>query len=348
MAHENEDMKSISDQAAEWWVLYLDGHPSASEKREFVDWVVRAPEHVEASLRIALTHKTVTRAGLRWPSDSAETLIREAKAETTGNVVSLPSGVVYRTGAKRRPTISVAIAVAASIVAAVCFGWYALFHSEEFQTKVGEQRSVLLADGSRITLNTGSKIKVRMGSDRRIVDLIKGEALFEISHDVRRPFDVRVSNAIIQDIGTQFDVDRRATRTIVTVVEGRVSMVALGSGARPIDALSAADRIVMDSTGSSELEHGVDLREATAWTNRQLVFNRRPLAEVAEEFNRYNSVQIKIRSPALGARKVTGTFRSDDPASFVAVLSGIVGVHLGRDSTGDYVISLDEAPSGAR
>jgi len=348
MVDENEDMKSITDQAAHWWVLFLDGHASAGEKREFVDWVVRAPEHVEASLRIAGTHKAVRRAELKWPADSAEALIREAKAATKEVVLSLPPGAIRWPAVKRRSWTPVVVAVAASIVAVVCIGWYALFHREEFQTKVGEQRSVLLADGSRITLNTGSKIQVRMRSDRRIVDLIRGEALFEISHDARRPFDVRAANVTIEDLGTQFDVDRRATRTVVTVVEGRVSMVAQGSGARPIDVLSGADRVVVDTTGSSRLEHGINLHEATAWTNRQLVFNRRPLAEIADEFNRYNAVQIEIRSPALGQRKVTGTFRSDDPASFVAVLSGIAGVHVARDGAGGYVITADDAPSGAR
>jgi transmembrane sensor len=348
MANEHEDRKTITEQAADWWVLFSDGHVSAGEKREFVDWAVRAPEHVEGSLRIARTHKAVRRAELRWPADSAEALIREARAETKEVVISLPPGAVHRPAVKRKSWIPIVVGLAASIVAVVCFGWYALVRPEEFQTKVGEQRSVLLADGSRITLNTGSKIQVRMRTDRRMVDLIRGEALFEISHDARRPFDVRAANVTIQVLGTQFDVDRRATRTEVTVVEGRVSMVAQGSGARPIDVLSGADRVVVDATGSSKLEHGVNLREATAWTDRQLVFNRRPLAEVAEEFNRYNSVQIEIRSAALGRRDVTGTFRSDDPASFAAVLSSIVGVHVARDGAGDYVITGDDVPSGAR
>jgi len=348
MEPENEDMSSITDQAAHWWVLFLDGPSSAGERHEFVDWVVRAPEHVEASLRIARTHKALRRGHLKWPADSAEALIREAKAETKGVVLSLPSRVAHRSGVKRWRGLRVGAALAASMVIVACLGWYVLFQAEEFQTKVGEQRSVLLADGSRITLNTGSKIEVRMRSNRRIVDLIKGEALFEISHDARRPFDVRVANVSIQVFGTEFDVDRRATRTVVTVVEGRVSMMALGPGARPIGVLSGADRVVVDSTGSSELEHGVNLGETTAWTKRELVFHRRPLTEVAEEFNRYNAVQIQIRSPALGQRTVTGTFRSDDPTSFVAVLSGIVGVHVARDGARDYVITADDAPSEVR
>ncbi len=75
-------------------------------------------------------------------------------------------------------------------------------------------------------------------------------------------------------------------------------------------------------------QQGVNLTEAIAWTQRQLVFQRRPLGEVAEEFNRYNAGRIEIRSPALRAQEVTGTFRSDDVASFVAVLAGIPGVKV--------------------
>jgi transmembrane sensor len=113
---------------------------------------------------------------------------------------------------------------------AVCLGWWLTFSpAEQFQTKVGEQRSVVLADGSRVTLNTASKIEVRLQADHRVVQLLQGEALFEVAHDAQRPFDVHAGHVVVRAVGTQFDIDRRATRTVVTVVEGRVAMLAAGS-----------------------------------------------------------------------------------------------------------------------
>jgi ferric-dicitrate binding protein FerR (iron transport regulator) len=77
------------------------------------------------------------------------------------------------------------------------------------------------------------------------------------------------------------------------------------------------------------------------------VFHHRPLGEVADEFNRYNVGRIQIRSPALREQEVTGTFRSSDVASFVAVLAGIPGVHVVGDAAGGYVINADGSDATA-
>jgi transmembrane sensor len=149
-------------------------------------------------------------------------------------------------------------------------------------------------------------------------------------------------------VGTQFDIDRRATRTAVTVVEGRVAMIAADSRTGNLPVLTTGDRVVVDSAGPGALEHDVNLAEATAWTQHQLVFHHRPLGEVAEEFNRYNVRRIEIRSPSLREQEVTGTFRSNDVASFVAVLGGIPGVHVNDDGTGDYVVTSDGSDKAAQ
>jgi transmembrane sensor len=337
MTRENEEMTSIADQAAHWWVLFRDGEVSAAEKREFAEWVARAPEHVEASIRVAQVHAVLSRTGVRWPGTSAEDLIREAKAAPEENVFPLHRRASPSAQITRGPVMRVAIGLAASVVIAVLAGWFMLMQPERFQTKVGEQRSVMLADGSRVTLNTASKIEVRLRGDRRVIDLVQGQALFEVAHDAQRPFDVQAGNVVARALGTQFDVDRRAMRTVVTVVEGWVAIVG-----KPLPVLSAGDRAVIDGAGSSELEHGIDLTAAMAWTQRRLVFRHRPLGEIADELNRYTLGRIEIRSPALRAQEVTGTFRSDDVTSFIAVLEGIDGVRVTGDGAGGYIVTADE------
>src|SRR5580704_15528397 len=89
MTHDNEELTSISQQAAHWWVVLHDANPSAPEKREFVEWVTRAPECVEASLRVALVHAAVSRADVRWPETEAEDLVRDALAAPGDSVVPL-------------------------------------------------------------------------------------------------------------------------------------------------------------------------------------------------------------------------------------------------------------------
>jgi transmembrane sensor len=347
MTRENEEMTSISEAAAHWWVVLRDGDASAADKREFVEWVTRAPDRVEACLRVARVHAAVSRPDVRWPRTSAESLVRDALATPEDSVIPLHARVHQRREeipSRRRPVLQWAAGLAASVIMAACLVWWLnLARPEQFQTKLGEQRSVLLADGSRVTLNTASKIEVRLEREHRVVQLLQGEALFEVAHDPQRPFDVRTGDVVMRAVGTHFDVDRRTTRTTLTVVEGRVAVISAGASTEHLPVLSRGERVVIDSAGPGAVQQSVNLTEAIAWTQRQLVFQRRPLGEVAEEFNRYNADRIEIRSAALRAQEVTGTFRSDDVASFVAVLAGIPGVQVVGDGAGGYLVTSDDA-----
>jgi transmembrane sensor len=302
---------------------------------------------VEACLRIAQVQAAVSRADVRWPETSVEDLVRDALAAPEDSVVPLRPHVPWkrlekREKEQRRPALRWAAALAASVLVAASLGWwFMLGRTEQFQTKVGEQHSVLLADGSRVTLNTASKIEVRLRAGHRNVRLLQGEALFEVAHDAQRLFDVYAGDVVVRAVGTQFDIDRRATRTAVTVVDGRVAMIAAGSRTGALPMLSARDRVIVDSAGPGALEHNVNLAETTAWTQHQLVFHHRPLGEIAEEFNRYNVGQIQFRSPSLRQQEVTGTFRSDDVASFIAVLAGVPGAHVVDDGAGGYIVTSD-------
>ena len=347
MSHDNEELTSISQQAAHWWVGLHNVEASAAEKREFGEWVALAPECVEACLRIAQVHAAVSRADVRWPKTSVEDLVRNALAAPEESVVPLRSHIPWKGHEKREeghshPALRWAAALAASVILAASLGgWFMLGRAEQFQTKVGEQHSVVLADGSRVTLNTASKIEVRLRAGHRDVKLLQGEALFEIAHDAQRPFDVYAGNVVVRAVGTRFDIDRRATRTTVTVVEGRVAMIAAGSATGTLPVLSARDRVIVDSAGHGAVEHNVNLAETTAWTQHQLVFHHRPLGEIADEFNRYNVGRIEIRSASLRKQEVTGTFRSNEVASFMAVLAGVPGAHVIEDGSGGYIVTSD-------
>ncbi|MEJ1963125.1 MAG: FecR domain-containing protein [Gammaproteobacteria bacterium] len=349
MAKEQDTLTSISEQATRWWITFHNEGATPADHQEFGEWAARGPDRVEAYLRMAGLQRALEDRRLRWPVTPAGQLIREAK-ELPPEVARLKPAVAsppQQPSRSGRVARRVGFGLAASLVLAVGFVWVMLTRPQQFQTAFGEQRSFLLDDGSRVTLNTASKIEVRLRGHRRQVYLAAGEALFEVAHDPSRPFDVRTGNAVLRAVGTQFDVDRRPGRTIVTIVEGRVAM--LSAGASPAGGvlpplLVAADRVVITDEGAPALRHGVNLAAALSWTQRQLSFEHRPLAEVAEEFNRYNRERIEIRSAALRAQEVTGTFQSNDVASFVAFLSGIPGVRIESDGRGGHIVSVGPRP----
>jgi transmembrane sensor len=273
MAREHEEMTSLTDQAAHWWCLLQEGDAPASEKREFATWVLQSPERIEAVLRIAQVSKALSKA--RMPDTPVEVLIREAAAAPEENVFPLRRRETPVAQPRRGSVMRIAAGLAAVVLLALGASWFTLMRGERFETRLGEQRLVALADGSRVTLNTASSIEVRLREDRRVVELVAGEALFEVAHDAHRPFEVRVGNVVVKAVGTQFDVDRREIRTAVTVTEGRVAVTVAGARDTQLPILSSGERIVIEGGGAPSIEKGIDRAEATAWTQRQLVLQRR-------------------------------------------------------------------------
>jgi transmembrane sensor len=355
VASDMESATSVLEQASHWWELLHGDSASSSDHREFGEWVARSPERVEAYLETARLVKAIKSPRLIWPSTAAEVLIREAKSspETVLPFSAARVAASVDRRADRQSHNRLAWAAAAVLLIGVGLVLFMLKTPQVFRTALGEQRSLLLADGSRVTLNTASAIEVNLRNRRREVRLVQGEALFEVAHDAARPFVVRAGNALLEDVGTQFNVDMHSNGTTVTVVEGRVVVDSPGArelaGAQADDSrrgavdpliLGANDRVLVTPAGVGAPQRGVNVAASVAWTQRQLMFEHRPLSEVAEEFNRYNKDQIEIDSAELKRQEVTGVFDAKDPASFVAFLSSVPGVEIREGANGTHIVLL--------
>jgi ferric-dicitrate binding protein FerR (iron transport regulator) len=333
----------ITEQASRWWVLLNEGSATPADCRAFGEWVSRSPERVEAYLQAARLTLALKSHKTRWPDTPIDDLVRAARAAPS-EVVGLPSAPSGSKGetrdslpafsrwfrlARLRGPIIATMAVAS--VAVLVTGLYFYVAPLRLQTGVGEQRSVVLGDGSLVTLNTSSSIEVQMAKDRRTVTLLAGEALFEVAHDARRPFDVTTADTTVRAVGTQFDVDRRAASTTVTVVEGRVAVYSTPDGAQrggqTTQPLGAGEQLTL-APRSAHKPVRADVATAIAWTQRKLIFEHRQLGEVAAEFNRYNRQVIEIQSAELRNQEVTGVFQANDPGSFLTFLSRLPGVTI--------------------
>jgi transmembrane sensor len=348
MTHDTETATSIAEQAAHWWVVFHGEGASAAEHREFAEWVARSPERVEAYLHIARLHSAFKSSAVHWPDTSVAELICKAKA-APADTLPLPVGSVQRqlSSEKSNTAVRIVWSMAAALVLVIGLSWLALTRPEHYQTRFGEQRSILLEDGSRVTLNTASKIEVRLQQAQRVVRLIEGEALFEVAHDAARPFDVVAGDAVLRAVGTQFDVDLRPHGTVVTIVEGIVTWAprtSTSSNGAPREPLAARDRLVISGMGAGTLQHGANTNATTSWTRNQLIFEHRPLGEVVEEFNRYNREQIEVSAAELRSKEITGVFQSNDAASFLAFLSDIPGVRVRRNDNGTHQVDLGQKP----
>jgi transmembrane sensor len=251
--------------------------------------------------------------------------------------------------------LTVASVAAVSLVAGALI-WIQHFRAVTYTTATGEQRSIALTDGSVVELNSRSKIQIRYSTNERDVDLLDGQALFRVAKDHARPFIVSSDGTQVRAVGTQFDIYKKHSGTIVTVVEGRVAILREGgrstddsAGAQGgsadsnIPVRSSIDTANSDHASTVYLTAGEQLTvtanaeqktklpnvaSATAWTQRELVFESASLFDVAEEFNRYNERQLVIEDPKLYDFHISGVFSSTDPASLIQFLHQRPGVKV--------------------
>ena len=325
-------LDKITDEAALWFVRAQNPSFSNEERVELASWLAASAEHVQEYL--ALTSVAGSLAGAMEEVDVDE-LIRLARNETPGADVITLAGFehqeasVQTENAGPRGKRTVGWAVAATVLVAVMM-WFQRLGPDivRYETGVGEQTTFLLDDGSVVSLNAQSTLQVLFDDDNRDVRLVSGEAMFDVAKDTFRPFWVSTESAIAKAVGTQFNVRYRGNDTIVTVVEGLVD-VRLAPNSLPIPSadssipggmiLSVGQQVRVASGEVAIVE--TDVREATSWRERRLVFDARPLSDVVFEFNLYNDQQIAILDPGIAERAISGSFDADDRESFALFLS---------------------------
>ncbi|MGH3428923.1 MAG: FecR family protein, partial [Terriglobales bacterium] len=207
-------------------------------------------------------------------------------------------------------------------------------------TGIGQRSVLLLADGSKVTLNTASAVHSDYTGAERRVTLIRGEAFFDVARDRTRPFVVQAGSRHVIAVGTAFDVRMQGPQTKVTLVEGKVRVVRDDGATVPGTTSSAREPAVMLEAGSALLsrEGGADQVErldalrATSWTTGKLIFDGERLADVVAEMNRYSRERIVISDPRLSERRVSGVFQPTSGPAFAKALEEYGIAHVGRQT----------------
>jgi transmembrane sensor len=214
-------------------------------------------------------------------------------------------------------------ALAASVVlgATLFFFQNHLLPRDDYSTVVGGLQAVPMRDGSKVTLNTDSEIRVAVTEKERRVELEHGEAFFEVARDPNRPFVVSVAGQRIVAVGTAFSVRRQGNDIQVIVTEGKVRIEVPGKDAALMEPLSAGSVV---RTASNEVlvqkKPIAEIEQSLSWRKGLLTFRDTPLADAVAELNRYNTRQIVIEDPAIAALEVGGIFRATNLDPFVNLL----------------------------
>lgn len=240
---------------------------------------------------------------------------------------------------QRKATLFIAAAAAIGVIAIGTSTnlWLSQPSATTYATPVGGRQTVPLEDGSSIELNTNTVLRMKFTNDRRVVELVRGEALFDVKHDSSRPFVVLAANHRVVDLGTKFLVREDGASLKVALIEGSARLEAMDVAKSAVllpgdEALATARGLSVTRKSSNEMEREL------GWQRGVLVFQRTTLVEVANEYNRYNHRKIVIGDAKAGARVITATLPTHDVEGFARMARNFLGLSVSERGT-EIVIS---------
>ena len=302
---------TVRDDAARWFVRLQEPAVSADEQQRFDAWLNQHQQHRD---EFQLLQGLWTAADL-LPAPRLKALAENQPARR-----------------ERRPLLRYAVAASVLAVALGLGLFSGLNHpggySAEFSTALGERKHVALPDGSVIDLNSRSRLQVRYDTDRRLIELSEGEAMFSVEHDSARPFVVEAGSGKITVTGTRFDVRRDVTQTRVAVEQGTVKVQGHDAPDNEFINLTAGLGTHVDAQGKVAAAYAVNPAELTAWRGGKLVFNNARLSEVAAEVSRYREQPLTVSNPDVANLRLTSVFKSADTDALLKALPSILPVAI--------------------
>lgn len=298
-------------------------------------------------------------AFLSWIADSAN---REAYGRTTstwalfGEYTAAPEILALRSQALHRarmafrrsffPRRRILRAMAATLVLAAFGGlgaWQFWFGPAEYRTGIGERRTITLEDGSRVSLDSDTEVRVEYSERARNLVLEHGRARFDVAHNVNRPFTVTAEDETVVAVGTSFSVERINNTVLVTMIEGRVVVKSssgktkhLSAPARKLTSLIAGQELIVKANALPVIRVA-NLPVATAWETGRLVFNNEPLGEAVARVNRYTDKPLAV-DPSVANVHISGVFNAGDVSAFIDAVTSYFPVSASTSADGRIVL----------
>ncbi len=225
-----------------------------------------------------------------------------------------------------------ATALAASLVLAVVAVYY--WRDDAIVTRVGQQQVQLLPDGTRVVMNTDTRIEVNYDEHARRVRLIRGEAQFDVSKRPTWPFLVSVDGQEIRALGTSFIVRHDDIQDLsVTLVEGKISVGPIArndeSPSRDRQILAPGQRLIISRNHARTVDRP-ELKHVTAWERGEVEFGETSLEDAAIEMNRYSTGHVAIADAEVAKLRIGGVFRAGHSEEFVSFVTATFGLRADR------------------
>ncbi|HVK80111.1 MAG TPA: FecR domain-containing protein [Verrucomicrobiae bacterium] len=301
-------MRDTSSEAAHWAMLRSEGPLDAKREAEFELWLNTSPEHQAAMRNTDLG------------------LLSLAEAASSPELLAMRGGALERARKQARARWSTgfggarALAIAATLLLCILGGLAAVLTPHTYSTGVGERRVVALEDGSRLSLDAATRVRVRYTNSERRLWLEQGRAKFDVAHNPLRPFSVSARGRTVVATGTSFSVELIDTEVRVLLYQGSVAL--LDANAPRVDSahdstLRPGQEFVAIDSATPPILHNVDMVRARSWEGGQLVFDDEALAVAVARVNRYAHTPIELSPNTDPDLRISGVFNANDTAAFV-------------------------------
>ena len=302
-------------EAALDWLLREQADPVALQT-----WLDAAPEHLHAYRKAqkvwGLSGQVMNQAGFDCPLPPPAATRRS------------------RRGGLRHWLV--ASAVAACAVLLVLPDWQGI--GADYRSPAGEHRSITLADGSVVELDSGSAIDVRFSADKRQVTLLRGQAFFSVVSRPERVFQVQAQGIEVTVTGTAFAVEVAAQTIDISVARGSVRVLDTRQGHAALEPLKPGQRISFGREGQGLWRSQVPVEQIAAWRHWQLLAIDQPLSAVVERLRQYQPGLILLNDPALGQRTITAALDLRSPRQALQAAIAPLGAQVKR--VAPYVLQV--------
>lgn len=314
------DNLTIESIATDWLVRRQGDFWTPADQQELEAWLEQSTLHKVAFLRLDLVWQQTARLkalGAGVPRGFVPTAEYWTDVGAAGNSAVVKIG---REPRGRRVWYAAVASMAAALVGTLYLFLTRVEGETHYTTPIGGLQTLVLADGSRVILNTNTVIRVSLQRAQRRIDLDAGEAYFSVAEDPSRPFRVFVSHKAVTVLGTDFAIRRNADDLQLVVVSGRVRLTTPTSS--PEGAVLSAGTVTR-TLGSELLTNQAseaELHALLSWRDGFIEFHDTPLSDAVAEFNRYRARKILIADPSIASVRINGKFRSGNADAFLWLL----------------------------
>ena len=327
-----QDMQRRLDEAAEWQ-LRLSQDPDPALRAEYRNWVAESANNRAAQA-----------VGRGWAAVGMHASAPELLDMRQQALTRLRRAGAQHSSRRGRRWWATAACLAVCLAGAGALYEVRMLQPTEYETEIGGRRVVVLSDGSHVSMDSDTVVKVRYTGTARELTLGRGRARFDVAHDTSRPFTVTAGSETVVAVGTSFDVEKLGSTVLVTLLQGQVVVKQEESGlpnpmaatAKPSVALTPGQQLVA-ARHTPPTVASADLQVAAAWEAGHLVFHDEPLTTVVERINRYTEHPVAVDPAAAGIR-ISGVFNAGDVGSFVSAITSYFPVQATTTGSGRILL----------